>query len=301
MKKKLVVVASLLLAMSSVQVMAQKNKKGAAKASIIDENVTIETKNDTLSYSYGVALAESGMKQYLQQLDIDGNPEKMDAFMKGFKESLPLKGSKTAYVNGLSIGDQVYKMANEFSKEVFENDSINNINVNLIAKGISDVLLNNTPQIDSATVIVDGVMAEVNQRKAEIKKQQDQVYIEASKKYMEENKTNEGVVTLPSGLQYRVISQGEGEIPTVNDIVKVNYKGTLTDGTEFDSNYGREPLSLGVAQVIPGWTEALQLMPVGSKWILYIPYNLGYGDRETGPIPAYSNLIFEIDLVDIVK
>jgi FKBP-type peptidyl-prolyl cis-trans isomerase FklB len=107
---------------------------------------------------------------------------------------------------------------------------------------------------------------------------------------------------LPDGLQYQVITEGTGEKPTISDRVKVHYHGTLTDGTVFDSSIERgEPAVFGVAQVIKGWTEALQLMPVGSKWILYIPYDLAYGGRDAGKIKPFSNLIFEIELLDIEK
>lgn len=121
--------------------------------------------------------------------------------------------------------------------------------------------------------------------------------------FLAKNKTAEGVITLPSGLQYKIITTGNGAQPTSNDKVKVHYKGTLIDGREFDSSYKRnEPAVFGVTQVIKGWTEALQLMHVGDKWMLYIPSELAYGDRATGElIQPGSTLIFEVELLDIVK
>ena len=117
---------------------------------------------------------------------------------------------------------------------------------------------------------------------------------------MEENKTKEGVQTTASGLQYKVIKEGKCAIPTYSSTVKVNYKGTLIDGTEFDSSYKRNaPATFRANQVIKGWTEALTLMPVGSKWELYIPQELAYGARNAGQIKPFSTLIFEVELVSI--
>ena len=122
-------------------------------------------------------------------------------------------------------------------------------------------------------------------------------------KFLEENKKKEGVVTTESGLQYQIIKAGEGPKPAATDKVKTHYHGTLTNGTVFDSSVDRgEPVEFPVNGVIKGWTEALQLMPVGSKWKLFIPYQLAYGERAAGPqIPAYSALVFEVELLEIVK
>ena len=112
----------------------------------------------------------------------------------------------------------------------------------------------------------------------------------------------EGVVKTESGLCYKVITEGKGAVPASTDKVKVHYRGTLIDGTEFDSSYSRnEPTEFGVNQVISGWTEALTMMPVGSKWEIYIPQNLAYGSRDLGQIKPFSTLIFEVELLEIVK
>ena len=124
----------------------------------------------------------------------------------------------------------------------------------------------------------------------------------AGEKFLAENKTKEGVKTTPSGLQYKVITEGKGEIPADTCKVKVNYKGTLIDGTEFDSSYKRnEPTTFRANQVIKGWTEALTMMPVGSKWELYIPQDLAYGSRDQGQIKPFSTLVFEVELLSIEK
>jgi FKBP-type peptidyl-prolyl cis-trans isomerase FkpA len=119
-------------------------------------------------------------------------------------------------------------------------------------------------------------------------------------KFLAENKTKEGVQTTESGLQYKVLTMGEGAKPAATNTVKVHYRGTLLDGTEFDSSYARdEPISFPLDRVIPGWTEGVQLMPVGSKFMFYIASDLAYGAGGGGPIPPNSTLIFEVELLDI--
>lgn len=126
--------------------------------------------------------------------------------------------------------------------------------------------------------------------------------IAAGKKFLTENALNKSVFTTKSGLQYKKIKSGNGKKPTANSTVKVHYTGTLIDGTVFDSSIERgEPIEFPLSQVIPGWTEGLQLMDEGSKYMLYIPYQLAYGDRPAGAIPPCSTLIFEVELIKIVK
>ena len=125
-------------------------------------------------------------------------------------------------------------------------------------------------------------------------------YKKQNEDFLAKNKTAEGVQTTASGLQYKIVTEGKGAIPTETSSVKVHYKGTLIDGTQFDSSYDRkEPTSFRANQVIKGWTEALTMMPVGSKWILYIPQELAYGSRDTGTIKPFSTLIFEVELISI--
>lgn len=124
-----------------------------------------------------------------------------------------------------------------------------------------------------------------------------QEYKEANIRFLEENLQEENVIKLPCGVQYKVLLKGNGPIPTGKSTVKVHYRGTLIDGKEFDNSFARKrPEVFRVKEVINGWQEALKAMPVGSRWMIYIPYELGYGTRGCGNIPAYSTLIFEVEL-----
>ncbi|MFK7948904.1 MAG: FKBP-type peptidyl-prolyl cis-trans isomerase [Saprospiraceae bacterium] len=130
----------------------------------------------------------------------------------------------------------------------------------------------------------------------------DSLRVATNEKYLADNKVKEGVITTTSGLQYKVITKGEGKMPTATDKVKVHYKGTFIDGKTFDSSYDRgEPISFPLNQVISGWTEGVSLMPVGSKYIFTIPYQLGYGERGSQSIPPKSTLVFVVELLDIEK
>lgn len=149
---------------------------------------------------------------------------------------------------------------------------------------------------EEATAIINGYVDQSRKKVA-------QKNLEEGNKFLEENKAREGVVTTASGLQYEIITEGTGAKPTEEDDVRVHYHGTLIDGTVFDSSVERgEPIVFGVTQVIPGWTEALQLMPVGSKWKIYIPANLAYAERGAGAdIGPNATIIFEVELLEIVK
>jgi FKBP-type peptidyl-prolyl cis-trans isomerase len=186
-------------------------------------------------------------------------------------------------------------------------DSLN-LEPKLVAKAMLDGANGKAVMTDEAARSF--IMAFINAReeeKAAKKAEQDKVlykdYIAQNEAFLAQNKAKAGVTVTPSGLQYEVITMGTGEKPAADSQVKVHYVGTLIDGTEFDSSIKRnEPAQFPVSGVIPGWTEALQLMPVGSKFKLYIPETLGYGSRGAGQvIKPYSTLIFEVELLDIIK
>jgi FKBP-type peptidyl-prolyl cis-trans isomerase FklB len=199
---------------------------------------------------------------------------------------------KQSYAIGLNIGKSMKK------------DGVD-VNSELLAKGIRDAVSGATPLLTDEQV---GTV--LNQLQVEVRKHQQEAFDAAKQKNKEEgdaflaaNKSKPDVVTLPSGLQYKVIQNGDGPKPTAADTVVCNYRGTLVNGTEFDSSYkSGKPATFPVSRVIKGWTEALQLMPVGSKWQLYVPPTLAYGDRGTpngGPIGPEETLIFDVELVSI--
>lgn len=174
-----------------------------------------------------------------------------------------------------------------------------------VQKGFAAVMSNASQLLDNNTcqTVVNSFMMK-NQEKAmaEEAKKYEPIKLEGEK-FLAENKKRSGVVTTASGLQYEIVKAGDGPKPTANDKVKTHYHGTLIDGTVFDSSVSRgEPVTFPVGGVIPGWVEALQLMPVGSKWKLYIPQNLAYGQRGAGEkIKPYTALVFEVELISIEK
>lgn len=175
------------------------------------------------------------------------------------------------------------------------------VDTTVILRAIKDVLSNGTMLLTDQEVQTTLTALQSDMRKKQELTQQQAA--ETNKKegdaFLAANKTKEGVTTLPSGLQYKVLQQGTGPKPAATDTVTVNYRGTLLDGTEFDSSYKRgQPASFGVGQVIKGWTEALQLMPAGSKWQVFIPPDLAYGPRGSAPtIGPNATLIFEVELL----
>lgn len=179
----------------------------------------------------------------------------------------------------------------------YKQQGIPNINATYVAKAINDHKNNGKLILttDQANACIMNYMQKLKAEQAAPNRKAGEAFLAA-------NKTKPGVVTLPSGLQYLILKEGNGPKPTINDKVKCHYHGTLIDGTVFDSSVDRgEPIELSVGGVIQGWVQALQLMPVGSKWRLFIPSNLAYGDRETGSIKAGSTLVFDVELLDIVK
>jgi FKBP-type peptidyl-prolyl cis-trans isomerase FklB len=198
--------------------------------------------------------------------------------------SLITELDSVSYSLGVNIGENI--------KKQFEN-----INLDNFEAGIKDVL-----EKELETKISDNqAQAIINSYFSKKQKKESESMIEEGANYLQENAKKEGVTTLPSGLQYEVINDGTGPIPTIEDNVTTHYHGTLIDGTVFDSSVDRgEPASFPVGGVIKGWTEALQLMSVGSKWKLYVPYDLAYGERGAGAqIGPYSTLIFEVELISI--
>lgn len=200
--------------------------------------------------------------------------------------SLKTELDSVAYAIGQSVGGSL------------KSQELGKINTDILAKGISDALKGVTGPIsgEEANAVIGGYF----KKQSDVKSEPNRI---AGEKFLAENKKRDGVKVTESGLQYEVIKAGEGPKPLATDHVKVHYHGTLLDGTVFDSSVQRgEPIEFGVNGVIQGWQEALQLMPVGSKWKLFIPAELAYGDRGAGgSIGPKSTLVFEVELLDIVK
>lgn len=256
---------------------------------------------DSLSYMMGITNTQ-GLDMYMtQQLGVD--TAYMADFIKGVKEGINKNSKKdVAYLAGLQIGQQVSgRMFDMMNQRVFGNDSAQALNKENFLAGFVAALQKKGMNVtmEEANEYVQSQADAIKAKAMEAKYAENKA---AGEKFLAENAKKEGVKTTPSGLQYKVIKEGNGAIPTDSSTVKVNYKGTLIDGTQFDSSYDRkEPTSFRANQVIKGWTEALTMMPVGSKWELYIPQDLAYGAREAGQIKPFSTLIFEVELVDITK
>ena len=178
------------------------------------------------------------------------------------------------------------------------NTDIGNLNTKLIAQGLQDVFNKKTPLFDGEAIY--SILTSYSEK---TKEEKAQLVVKEGEAFLQKNKTKPAIITTPSGLQYEVIKEGTGLSPAAYDTVTVHYRGSLLDGTEFDASYDRqEPLTIKLGNVIPGWTEGLQLMKVGSKYKFYIPHQLGYGLHGAPPtIPAGSVLIFEVELLDFKK
>jgi FKBP-type peptidyl-prolyl cis-trans isomerase len=204
--------------------------------------------------------------------------------------TLTLQKDKFSYALGMNIGTNLKKQAIT-------------VNVDLIARGLRDAIAGGKTLIteDEAKSVMMAVQAEYRQQQQERMQQLGAANKTEGETFLAANKAKDGVVTLPSGLQYKILKAGTGPKPAATDTVSVNYRGNLINGTEFDSSYKRgQPTTFGVTGVIKGWTEALQLMPVGSKWQLFIPSDLAYGAHGAGAdIAPNATLIFEVELLSI--
>ena len=255
---------------------------------------------DSLSYMMGVSNT-NGLKDFAEQrMGVDSIT--WADFVKGIEEGINKATKKDrAYTAGVQIGRQLSAdMFEGMNSQLFGNDSTQSLSKANFMAGFMAAIKNNA--IVSQEEAQEYAKTHTEAIKAKAMEAQYGENKAAGEKFLAENKTKEGVVTTESGLQYKIIKAGKGEIPTKSSTVKVHYKGTLIDGTEFDSSYSRNaPTSFRADQVIAGWTEALTMMPVGSKWELYIPQELAYGVRDAGKIKPFSALVFEVELLEIEK
>ena len=300
--KKVIILALALVASASLYTAAAASKKKAKKQKApVVMPVQLNNGSDTLSYVAGMSVT-NGLAPYLvQQKGIDTTY--MADFVRGMKELFDAgtDPKMKAYAAGLEIASQLRDRMLPGMKRDFT-DTPDSIIDAVVFRGFTDALLNDTTLFkQDAAESLFKTLQQTN-KEAKIEKLWGPNR-DAGKKFLAENAKKEGVVTLPSGLQYKVLVKGEGEIPQVSEKVFVNYEGRLVDGTVFDasSKHGSKPSEFRPNQVIKGWTEALTMMPVGSKWQLYIPYELGYGEQEAGTIKPFSTLIFDVELVGIDK
>ena len=274
---------------------------GLASCTAQAPKANMKSEIDSLSYMMGVTNTQGLSDFAAQRLGVDS--ANYADFVRGIQDGIHKANNKEkAYIAGVQIGQQVGgDMFDNINLQLFGNDSTQTLSKdNFLAGFIAAVKNGAVVSVEDARTYVETHTEAIKAKALEAKYGENKA---AGIKFLEENKTKEGVVTTESGLQYKVIKAGNGEIPTKESSVKVNYKGTLIDGTEFDSSYKRNaPATFRADQVIKGWTEALTMMPVGSKWELYIPQELAYGSRETGGlIKPFSTLIFEVELLEIEK
>ena len=266
-----------------------------------DSTANLKAEIDTFSYAMGLAQTQ-GLKGFIMyRMGVDTTY--MADFVKGLKTGIKAgdNAKQTAFYAGIQIGQQVgNQIIPGVSREVY-GDSEELINKDFFLSGfiagVTGKNLSMNPMEAQMTAMA--LMEELKNARFE---EQFGANKAQGVAFLDSIAQTEGVVKTESGLCYKVITKGKGAIPTNTDKVKVHYRGTLIDGTEFDSSYSRnEPTTFRANQVIAGWTEALTMMPVGSKWMLYIPQELAYGSRDMGTIKPFSTLVFEVELLEIEK
>ena len=256
---------------------------------------------DTVSYAIGMAQTQ-GLKDYLvRSLGVD--TAYIDEFIKGLNEGANSGDDKkkAAYYAGIQIGQQISgQMVKGINHELFGDDSTKTISLKNFMAGFvagttgKDGLMT----IDSASMKAQEMMRSI---KAKVLEKEFGANKKAGEEFLAKNAKAEGIVTLPSGVQYKVLKEGNGAIPSDTSLVKVNYEGKTLEGKVFDSSYKRnQPTTFRANQVIPGWKDALTHMPAGSVWEVYIPQEQAYGERQQGTdIKPFSMLIFKIELLEV--
>lgn len=276
---------------------AAKKKKVQTTNNVADSTaIKLLSSSDTLSYSAGVVRTDGLLPYIKQQYGVDTTY--MADFIKGYREVLGINDTQKAkaYAAGQQIALMVKERMLPFLKEEFANTEYT-INDDIFNSGFLDAVNNDVK------ILNDSVAKNYyNNAFKQMMQLRDEANLKAGADFLASNKNKEGVITTASGLQYKILKQGSGTIASVNDDVTVKYEGRLLDGTVFDSSYQRnEDATFKPTQVIKGWTEALTMMPEGSKWELYIPQELAYGARQMGKIKPYSTLVFTVEVVSVKK
>jgi FKBP-type peptidyl-prolyl cis-trans isomerase FklB len=290
--KKILFVALALTASASLCTISAKGKKDKKGKTATEKALLLNNATDSLSYAAGMAMTDGLLPYLKQQYGI--NESQLADVARGFRDAMLQKGDTV--FNAYLAGMQVAQMVDKRMLAGLKND-IPELNDEIVSIGFADAIeQKHTVYNDSLAKVIfeEGKQAATQKKYAQ--------QIEAGERFLAENKTKPGVVTLPSGLQYKVLKQGTGALPKATDKVKVIYEGRTLDGNVFDATakHGTESDTFGVSNLIKGWTEALLMMPVGSKWEVYIPQNLAYGERGAGRnIKPYETLIFTLELLGI--
>ena len=295
--KKIILLALVFSASASFNIVSadKKKKKSAEAVEVAAQPVVLATASDSVSFAAGKA-ATLGLIQYLQQ-EYQVDTAYMHDVVKGFNEAMARFSDPEykAYNAGAQVARMVLERILPGTASKFEGTS-DSISADLFTAGFRAALVG-----DSTLFTDDKAREYFEDRLVASREEAQRVYREANEQWLAQNRDKEGVKTTASGLQYKILRAGTGAVPTDKDRVTVKYEGKMIDGTVFDSSYKRMPQTstFGCTQVIKGWTEALTMMPVGSKWELYIPQELGYGSRQAGQIKPYSTLIFTVELEGI--
>ena len=300
MKKVIILALAVVASASFCTVDAKKKKKEEVKAEPVVVPVELKDGSDSVSYAAGMAITNGLIPFLKQQHGVDSTT--IGTFLKAFEEAINAGDSPEAKarIAGAEIANQVRSRMLPGITDDFK-DSPDTIVADLLYRGFVDALK------QDSTYFSQTAAEEFFKQKQEIdKKAKDEKLYGANRdagiKFLKENAQKEGVITTASGLQYKVLVAGDGQVPQKTDKVQVHYEGRLIDGTVFDASrkHGDKPSEFRADQVIKGWTEALTMMPVGSKWQLFIPQELAYGERNMGNIKPYSALIFDVELLGIV-
>ena len=301
--KKTLMMALVLMASASFSTVSAKDKKEKTAQQVsVDQPVRLVTANDSISFAAGYTLSE-GLDKFLKQ-NFNVGPADMPIVLQGYRESISKRNEPNynAYSAGMQIAQMVTermlpRLMNEFK---FGKDSLNEA---VLLSGFEAALAGDTTHYTESSAKDYFVAA----RKA-ITDKRNALTKEEGELFLAENKTKKDVVTLPSGLQYKVLHQGKGDIPALDDKIQVVYEGRTLDGKVFDATEkhqlpkDRNYDEFGLEGLIKGWQEALTHMPVGSKWEVYVPWELAYGERGAGAgIPPYSTLVFTLELKGIVS
>ncbi len=290
--KKILLLALLIVmgaTLSTTEAKKKKDKKQTATP------VALQSVEDSLCYATGIQMTNGLIPYLIGQKGVDTTY--LYKFIEGFEAAIAKENNAdelTAYAAGIDVAKMMTTSMLSSAKRNLSG-MVDSLNIDMMAKGFVDALKKDHTVFNDSTA----------QHFVTVHKEQQALKIkEAGENFLKENGQQPDVVTLPSGLQYKVLRQGTGAVAGPNDKVEVKYEGRLINGTVFDSSYTRTPqtTTFSPSQVIKGWTEALTIMPEGSMWELYIPYNLAYGERGAGAdIPPYSTLIFKVEVEKVTK